>query len=368
MRLKLVGRLILVAAVPAACLPRTTVPPARAPLSDVIEARDTLAIHVRVEAARHEVVVVAGPFQVPAGGHEAEHDEADRTPLVEFDWPVDGWIRGFRILIFDAEGQELPRDIMHHLIGYNFSRRQLVHPGVERLFGIGAETRDIVLRPRVGVPLSAGSRLGFDAVWHNETGQALDGVYVRVALVYTPPRPKGIAFEGFPFHVDVNYSVAGSNEFDVPPGHSEHSVEFVMPIDGRLIGIGGHLHEYGVSLRLEDARMQRVLFRLRATPDAASRVAVRQKVFRKWLGLRDARLRLDAGRRYRLVAEYDNPTGEPIEGAMAHIAGLFAPDDASDWPPLDLTEPDIQEDIAVLRGEKPRQRGRPHDHTRGQMQ
>jgi hypothetical protein len=314
---------------------------------------NSLDIKLQVVETRREVVVLAGPFHVPPAGDE--HAHASRTPLIEFDWPVDGWIRGFRITAYDATGQHLPRTVMHHLIAYNFARRQLVHAGVERLFAIGAETPDIVLPPSVGVPLAAGSRLGFDAVWHNETGEELHGVYLRVAMVYTPARPKGIAFEGYPIHVDVNYSVTGSNEFDIPPGRSKRSFEFVMPLSGRLIGIGGHLHEHGVSLELEDSETGRVLFRLGAVPNGEHGVTVPPKVFRKWFGLRDARMRLEAGHRYRLVSEYDNTGGTVIEhGAMAHIAGLFQPDNATEWPALDPNDPEIREDLAILRGEMPR--------------
>lgn len=322
---------------------------------------DAHAVHVHVDAARREVVLLAGPFRVPAG--HGGHGDEQRTPLLAFDWPVDGWIRGFRITLSDADGRALPRDIMHHLLAYNFERRQLIHPGVERLFGMGKETRDIVLPSRAGVPLAAGTPPGIDAVWHNETGHDLDAVYLRIALPYTPARPKGIAFAGYPFHVDVNYSIDGSNEYDVPPGHTTRSVEFVMPVTGGLLGVGGHLHDHGVALRLEDADDGRVFFALRAAPNRDGRLAVEQKVFRRWAKLRAAPLRLEAGRRYRLVAEYANPTGELImRGAMAHIAGLFAPDDPAAWPALDPNDPDIRIDVAILRGEAPRQGGRTDAH------
>lgn len=324
----------------------------------------SFTVRVDVDAARREVVVHAGPFDVPAADPDGHaHGTEGRTPLIPFEWPVDGWIRGFRIMVFDADGLELPRDIMHHLIGYNFTRPQLIHPGVERLFGAGRETGDVVLPRSAGVPLPAGSQLGFDAVWHNETGRDLTGVTVRVALPYTPPRRKPVAYEGYPFHVDVNYSVDGSNEFDVPPGRSEQSVEFVMPISGRLIGIGGHMHDYGVALRLEDAETDNVLFSLRGGPDPSGLWTVERKVFRRWAGLRSGRMQLEAGRRYRLVSEYDNPTGDVlVRGAMAHVAGLIRPLEPDAWPTLDPDDPTVQLDIAILRGEVARRSEGEDDH------
>jgi hypothetical protein len=352
--------IVAVLAAAAGCAHRSA--PAAAPLVLAPDVHAAPSVRVEVDAARREVLIVAGPFHVPAA--DAGHAHDARTPLISFDWPVDGWIRGFRIAAYDMHGNVLPRDLMHHLLAYNFDRRQLVHAGVERLFGIGRETADIVLRPSVGVPLDAGSRLGFDAVWHNESGHELHGVHIRLALPYTPATPDGIAYEGFPFHVDVNYSISGSNEFDIPPGRSVHAFEFELPIAGSLIGIGGHMHEYGLALRLEDAETGRPLFQLRGRHDREGRlIGVEQKVFRRWFGLRDARLALEAGRRYQLIAEYENPTGRTIEkGAMAHIAGLFAPRDARQWPALDLGDPEIQEDLAVLLGRALDAHSRPHHH------
>jgi hypothetical protein len=66
-------------------------------------------------------------------------------------------------------------------------------------------------------------------------------------------------------------------------------------------------------------------------------------------------LALKADHRYRVVGEYDNPTGETkIKGAMAHMVGLFVPDDMSKWPKIDPSDPTYQRDLASLqvRGEK----------------
>ena len=50
--------------------------------------------------------------------------------------------------------------------------------------------------------------------------------------------------------MDVNLTVGGSNTFDVPPGKSSKSYEFSLPVGGRLLGVGGHMHDYGVRVRL----------------------------------------------------------------------------------------------------------------------
>lgn len=311
---------------------------------------------VAVDTAANTVTVYFGPFAVPAADPamaNMPHDMVGhQSPLMEFSWPVDGWFRGYRLLLVDAEGHPLPREVMHHLVGYNLERPQLLHPGVERLFGVGRETGDIVLPAAIGVPVTKGSRLAVNVAWHNETGKELPAVYLRLVLPYTPKGDGKTPIEALPFHAEVNYQISGTTAFDLPPGKSAHQFEFVMPVDGGIIGISGHLHDYGTALRLEDSSGA-VLFTLPVTRDSAGHVlGIKQRIFRNWFGLRDARVPLLAGHRYRVVGEYDNPTGKTIAAdAMAHVAGLIAPTDLARWPKLDLTDPLVQEDLRVLRGE-----------------
>ena len=70
----------------------------------------------RVDSVRHEVVISASPFDVPAMDmHDAmpgmEHGSMDHGPLTlyRFDWPVDGYGKAFRIEVRDSRGALLPR-------------------------------------------------------------------------------------------------------------------------------------------------------------------------------------------------------------------------------------------------------------------
>ena len=131
------------------------------------------------------------------------------------------------------------------------------------------------------------------------------------------------------------------------PGKSEKAYEFTLPVGGRLLGVGGHLHDYGVGVRLEDAETGKVLTRVEATRDSAGKV---RKVSRELFAVRGDGLKLEANHRYRVVGVYDNPTGETlVKGAMAHMSGLFTPDDMSKWPKIDETDPDYQRDLASLQ-------------------
>jgi hypothetical protein len=144
----------------------------------------------------------------------------------------------------------------------------------------------------------------------------------------------------------VNNHIGGVTTFDVPPGKSTRAYEFEFPLSGRLIGIGGHLHDYGVAVRFEDAETGKVLVRLKSDRDSKGEIS---KVGRFIWGFHEEALPIEAHHKYRVVAEYDNPTGKAIpQGGMGHINGVFSPNDMAEWPVLDLANADIQRDIETL--------------------
>jgi hypothetical protein len=305
-----------------------------------------------VDSSHHEIAIRLGPFDLPpmamgpGGPHHGGGGMGADTPLLDFQWPVDGWARGFRITLADREGRPVSRRVLHHLVLVDFSRRQLLYPMLERLLGAGAETDDVSLPRSIGIPVHRGMAMGLYLGWHNDGMTALQGVTVRIAIQWMPrnqvPQPLSV----LPLYMDANLTVGVSNSFDVPPGHSEKSWTFVMPVSGRLLGVGGHLHDFGTALRLEEVAGGRTLAVLRAHRDSAGRVL---GLDRKLFGVRGAGLALKAGRRYRVVGSYDNPAGRLLPGAaMAHMVGLFAPDDLRRWPALEWSDPSVQRDLAAL--------------------
>jgi len=312
------------------------------------------SVTVRVDSARHEIHVSAGPYHLPATAMMDHHAMVTAggagydTPLDHFDWPVEGWLRGFRLRVIDGHGQPLPREIVHHLIVVNFSRRQLVYPAAERLLGAGAETEDAIVPKTVGIPMSPGMRLGMYVGWHNATGHDLPDVHVELTLLWTPKNQMPRPVSALPIYMDANLTVGGSNTFDVLPGRASKAFEFTLPTGGRLLGVGGHLHDLGVAVQLEDAERDAVLTRVRAKYNKAGAMT---GVERRLVAVSGDGLHLKAGHRYRVAGVYQNSTSEPIHGAMAHMVGLFAPDDPARWPTIDSHDPAYQRDLASLQVE-----------------
>lgn len=355
------SRILLLTLLTAACgLPEAPPPPDPMPIPDELKSSSgELQSIVQVDSINQELVVYAGPFNVPAmegpspsemmlAGEGGGHDHGERTPMIRFDWPMDAWFKGFSFSVAEADGSLLPTHIMHHAIGVNYDRRQLVYEVPERLIGVGTETEPVLLPDFLGVPLEEGMRLGVYAMWHNDTGRDLDEVYLRLAIPWSPSTDSPEAV--FPIYMDVDNGIGTSNTWDMNPGTTVQSYEFEMPIDGALLAAGGHMHDYGQYVRLEDVETGEVLVELIPDLDADGKIlSLERKIFRKFFNAVDDRLILEGGRRYRVIGEYDSPLDHTlVEGAMAHIVGLFAPVNPDEWPAIDHASDVYALDISGL--------------------
>jgi hypothetical protein len=307
----------------------------------------TADVQVRIDSEHREVVVTVGRIHIPEATLYSHHPSEKR---LRFQWPVRGWLRGYRLDLLDSAGRTLPREMLHHAGVANLDRRQLAYPLVERLIAVGRETQPVMLPASMGVPLAPGQQLLLYYALANATASPIDGAELRLSITWTPDSadpPRNV----LPLFLDANPKAAGAGTraFDVPPGVSIISAEFTLPVGGRLRALGGHLHDYAVEIRLEDVRTGKTLARLETKRHADGRlIAVSStRFFFKRRGLH-----LAANHQYRVIAVYDNPTSATIPaGAMAFMAGPFIPDDLGRWPSLDATDPVFQEDLAGLLGE-----------------
>jgi hypothetical protein len=315
------------------------------------ESKPNPTVTVTVDSSRHELTITSGPFDLPNMPPMEDHAMMDLgmshdTRLQRFEWPVDGWFRGFRVELADGQGRTVPAHVMHHMIMVNFSRRQLLYSAAERLMGTGTETDAASVPKTIGVPMKPGMKLGMYIAWHNDTGKDLEGVHLKLTLLWTPKNQNPPPVNALPIYMDVNLNVGGTNTFDVPPGKSTKTYEFTLPVGGRLLAVGGHMHDYGTMVRLEDAESGKVLTQVLAQRASDGKLV---KMSRKIFGVSGKGLRLKPEHRYRLVGEYDNPTGEVrVKGAMASMVGLFVPDDMKRWPAIDPRDPVYRRDLASL--------------------
>jgi hypothetical protein len=263
--------------------------------------------------------------------------------------------------VLDRDGAELPRQLVHHVNVVNLDRRQLLYPALERTIAMGQETEDIRLPPTVGIPVQRETDMGLVLAWHNTTSDSWQGVSVVLELEWLPhntmPRPLDV----LPVYMDVRYPIGQPVDFDLPAGPQQFTADFSMPIAGRIIGAGGHLHDFGTGLTLAEVRGSREhkVIELRTQLDSAGRL---RAVDRKFPGIRGDGIRLARGRTYRMTGSYDNRTGQTLpKGAMVHLILLFAPDQLEEWPRVDPGESDFARDLMTLKSLGDAMRGG-HNH------
>jgi hypothetical protein len=343
-------------------LPRTAVTPAfawlmaaslgTAPPTHRCEGPDA-PVNVVVDSSKHAVVITLGPCVVPAlgvmNGHDMSrmmgmgHGPGNEDVRVHFRWPANVWMRSFDLQLFDKNHQRLDQPTtMHHMELLNFDRRQVIYGMVERVFGLGEETSRAKVPKSIGLPLDAGMDMGLYVMWNNHTDSDLEGVTLQLTIAYSPrnlaPRPTVV----LPFKADVNIHPGAGDAFDLPPGGGARSAVFTMPVSGRLIAVGGHLHDFGKELRLEDATSGKVIARVSAQRTADGKVT---GVSHSYYGIFGPGRHMIAGRQYRLVAVYQGSPRDSIYGAMGLMGGIIAPDDYAKWPKLDRTSPDYLVDL-----------------------
>ncbi len=298
---------------------------------------------LRAEGAR-QLIVEIGPLDLPAG---ASHHEAPQPPLSAFTFPLDTYLHGYEVEMVDSAGTPVSRHVLHHVNLIVPQKRELFSNIMLRLGAAGPETGPVLLPRMFAMPVSKGDSLLVTAMFHNPEARDYQGVRMRIRLRHTPADTRLRPFRVKPFYVDV-MPPDGKHAFDLPQGRSERSWEGSPSVPGRILGVGGHLHRYGILLRFEDVTSGRVLWEAEPRFDDKGRVkSMPTKRYFLRLGLP-----VDTGRVYRLTAIYDNQSGDVIpDGGMGTLGGVFLPSRKSRWPGVDAAHPQYLRDWQLLRGE-----------------
>lgn len=282
-----------------------------------------------------QVVLEIGPVHLAAN---IEYDDVAPSAAVATTFPVAGWLSGLQIEMVDGDGRVINDPLLHHVAIFSPGKRDLFSPVMLRVAAMGAETPDLELPGRLGYRFEAGDSLLVVAAFFNPTGVEQDA-YLRLTLPYRTDRLLLPPISILPVYLDV-VAEPGLRAFEIPPGISEWSGTWSPAIPGRILAIGGHLHQYGVSLVLEDVTTGKVLWRTQpVTDESGNVVAMPHSTF---LGHRfDVR----PDHVYRLTATYENPTDSPIAGAMGKVGGIFLPDPGHTVPEADLLDPRYRRDL-----------------------
>jgi hypothetical protein len=114
-------------------------------------------------------------------------------------------------------------------------------------------------------------------------------------------------------------------------------------VPGKIVGLGGHMHDYGRVIEFADATTGEVIYHAAPVADSSGHIeAIPVAFLYGWTRLG---AHIVPQHRYRITVSYDNPTGQPIpDGGMGVVGGLFVPDRGVTWPAADPRDSLYHED------------------------
>lgn len=214
---------------------------------------------VPASAATRQLTLRTGPFDV------------DGFQTV---WPtktvrgagVNGYITRMDAELVDARGRpvRINKVMLHHVVFIDDSRHHNACPGRKGapFYGTGEENERLVLPPGYGYRTHRGDRWRVVAMFMSHQLQARV-VYLRYRITVVTGRkmsdvlPLWLRADGC--KVEPAYDVNGDGD---PATHNLRTTAWRMPVSGRIVASGGHLHGGAYDLRVTQPRCgDRVLTR-----------------------------------------------------------------------------------------------------------
>jgi hypothetical protein len=286
------------------------------------------------------LVLDLAPVDLPAN---TPHHAIAQPLVATLEIPETGSIYGFRVQVVDSAGHALPDELIHHFNLIDPDHRELFLPISRRLLAAGHETGAIRL-PRLlfGLPLERGKHVVASAMVENLTPTTYPRARVRLVMSFTPAGRPWPLFSASPWQMDVAFPV-GDKSFTLPPGRSSRSYEGSPVVPGKIVGLGGHMHDHGRVIEFTDVTTGEVIYR--ATPLADSGGHIESIPIAMLYGWTRLGVRIVPEHRYRIAVSYDNPTDAPIpDGGMGVVGGLFVPDRGVAWPAAEPSDSLYQQD------------------------
>jgi hypothetical protein len=290
----------------------------------------TPKVEVRDDRDSHVLTVLMGPVDVPP---RTEHFTA-RVPSVTV--PLDGWLVAYRPKVVDEQGATMSQRVLHHVELLNASRPSLMCQQLpELLFAAGSELAEWPPVPDVGYRVTKGMSLRINLMMTNPTEEPVSSAYVALEIQYRRSADTKLKTV-YPAWFMVTH--CGPTMYDLKPGRNVNTAEFTVPYDGKLLAVGGHIHDYGREVQLGNVTRNANIATLKTVLDADGRfVSLPTIIFSP----REA-YRFKSGDVVKVTAVYDNPTGQKLpKAAMGVAVGYFLPDNEQAIAQLKL-EPRIR--------------------------
>jgi hypothetical protein len=278
-----------------------------------------VTLDARVDAAAHTVTLRVGPMNLPA---HTSHMKMPQPPDLIWEVPMDAWLLAYHPKLVDARGNAVPGTVLHHVAFWNENRADFLCPNKEEhIFGAGSELTDWAEIPGYGYRVRSNDKIRIETMMYNPTATSYEKAYLEVQIPFVDASagtlPKMIQ-NVYPAWMDVKS--CGDSGYDIPAGKSEKTGTVTVKYDGVLLGVGGHLHDYGKQIVLQDTSRKETVATLDAKSDAQGHLeSVPVKLF-----VQEGGYKFSKGDVLKVSATYDNLTGKLLRnGAMGIAVGYF---------------------------------------------
>jgi hypothetical protein len=288
-------------------------------------------LDVKVDEAAHLTTLRVGPIALPAN---TSHMKMPQPEDLFWVVPFDGWFLAYHPRLVDGHGSEVPGTVLHHVAFWNMNRPDFLCPNKEEhIFGAGGEMTDWQKVPGFGYQVQKGDKIRIETMVHNPTAVSYQDVYLQVSIPFQEPSASAGVKSYYPAWMDVES--CKSSGYDLKPGETQEVGSVTLHFSGVLLGVGGHMHDYGKQLVLEDVTRNEVVATLEAKTNEGQLLGMPAKMFFEQGGYA-----LATDDELRITATYNNPTGKVLhDGAMGIVVGYFVPANGAALAGLRREEP-----------------------------
>jgi hypothetical protein len=239
--------------------------------------------------------------------------------------PMTGWITAFRSRFVTQTGDQIEATFLHHILLNDRSRRHWPCPTKEALiFAAGAEMRDVSLPSGYGYPISEGFPMRARLMLQNQSALTSPPLYFELQVEYQPANMGRVEKNLYPIYLSA-VTPCGLEAYDLAPGLDSKKQEYAFPTDGRIVQLGGHLHEYGEKIVLENQTTGKDIIVLTQPPQANGHLSPLPLV-----NFDADQCRIRATERLSVLSIYNNSSGKFLPlSAMGILYVGFIPDDES---------------------------------------
>jgi len=281
-----------------------------------------VTLDAKVDAAAHTVTLRVGPMNLPA---HTSHMKMPQPPDLVWEVPMDGWLLAYHPKLVDASGSAVPGTVLHHVAFWNENRADFLCPNKEEhIFGAGGELTDWAEIPGYGYRVHEGEKIRIETMVHNPSETSYDKAFLEVVIPFqeTSGNASAAALRKGVYPAWMDVASCGNSGYNLPAGKSEKTGTVTVKYDGVLLGVGGHLHDYGKQIVLQDVSRKETVATLDAKTDTQGHLeSVPVKLF-----VQEGGYKFASGDVLKISATYDNSTGKLLrDGAMGIAVGYFVP-------------------------------------------